>query len=227
MSESSLLKEIINIVLKKFPKIQSKSKKELKDIAEGDLSSNQSDTSRSASPASPSSLERYNSNVFRSGSKLFVSSDEEDSDESDGEAGRDTEDSTFTPFVDGSTSQHNTNNINSPSINYNKTNQPQFSRSSVGGSKYLLNVHPNEGGEDDLMFESRFESGNLAKAIKITPSYYELYLRPDMYTNRHTQWFYFRVLNTRKGVTYRFVPYFILESIKTTSNLRYFFTVFL
>lgn len=81
---------------------------------------------------------------------------------------------------------------------------PQFSRSSVGGSKYLLSCHPNPQPDiEDLVFESRFESGNLAKAVKITSGYYELYLRPDMYTNRHTQWFYFRVSNTRKNVNYR------------------------
>lgn len=83
----------------------------------------------------------------------------------------------------------------------------QFSRSSVGGSKYLMNVHPNPLEINDLVFESRFESGNLAKAVKITPVYYELYLRYDMYTNRHSQWFYFRVTNTRKGAPYRWVVY--------------------
>lgn len=87
-------------------------------------------------------------------------------------------------------------------------NTIQFSRSSVGGSKYLVNAHANAPATDgttELMFESRFESGNLAKAIKVTPVYYELYLRPDLYTNKHTQWFYFRVTNTRKNLTYRFV----------------------
>lgn len=94
----------------------------------------------------------------------------------------------------------------------------QFSRSCIGSAKYLMNAHPNSSGSssgssvsstghvasDDLVFESRFESGNLAKAIKITPVYYELYLRPDLYTNKHTQWFYFRVRNMTKGVTYRY-----------------------
>lgn len=90
-------------------------------------------------------------------------------------------------------------------------NTIQFSRSSVGGSKYLVNAHANasssDGGATELMFESRFESGNLAKAIKVTPVYYELYLRPDLYTNKHTQWFYFRVTNTRKNLTYRSVEW--------------------
>lgn len=81
----------------------------------------------------------------------------------------------------------------------------QFSRSSVGGSKYLMNAHPSPPDANDLVFESRFESGNLAKAIKVTPVYYELYLRSDMYTSRHSQWFYFRVTNTRKNVPYRWV----------------------
>jgi hypothetical protein len=82
-------------------------------------------------------------------------------------------------------------------------NMPQFSRSSVGGSKYLLSAQPYALDSDDLIFESRFESGNLARVVKVTQNYYELYLRPDMYTNRHTQWFYFRVKNTRAKMQYR------------------------
>lgn len=84
----------------------------------------------------------------------------------------------------------------------------QFSRSSVGGSKYLMAVHPSTvnlsvPATAELVFESRFESANLAKAVMITPTYYELYLRADLYTNRSSQWFYFRVMNTRRGCTYR------------------------
>lgn len=33
---------------------------------------------------------------------------------------------------------------------------------------------------------------------------YELTLRTDMYTVKHTQWFYFRIRNMKAGVTYRF-----------------------
>ena len=51
------------------------------------------------------------------------------------------------------------------------------------------------------MFESRFESGNLARAIRVTDTYYELRLRPDLYTSRHCQWFYFRVQNMKAEVT--------------------------
>ncbi|XP_067638598.1 cytosolic carboxypeptidase Nna1 isoform X11 [Eurosta solidaginis] len=80
----------------------------------------------------------------------------------------------------------------------------QFSRSAVGGSKILMNCHPYNPDEyDGLEFESRFESGNLAKAVRITQTYYQLYLRSDLYTSRSKQWFYFRVRKTRKNVIYR------------------------
>ncbi|XP_034487893.1 cytosolic carboxypeptidase Nna1 isoform X1 [Drosophila innubila] len=83
--------------------------------------------------------------------------------------------------------------------------QMQFSRSAVGGAKFVTNCHPMNAEEyDSLEFESRFESGNLAKAVQITPTYYELYLRPDLYTSRSKQWFYFRVRRTHRNMLYRF-----------------------
>ena len=56
-------------------------------------------------------------------------------------------------------------------------------------------------GPDDrtLIFESRFESGNLLAAIKITDNEYDLVLQNDINTNGHTQWFFFRVGNMLKG----------------------------
>ncbi|KAF0771287.1 cytosolic carboxypeptidase Nna1-like isoform X1 [Aphis craccivora] len=78
----------------------------------------------------------------------------------------------------------------------------EFCRSAVGGSACSL-AHSSQD-PSDLIFESRFESGNLAKVVKITSTYYELSLRSDMYTNRHTQWFYFRIENTKKNIKYRF-----------------------
>ncbi|KAA0183579.1 Cytosolic carboxypeptidase 2 [Fasciolopsis buskii] len=57
---------------------------------------------------------------------------------------------------------------------------------------------------DCLQFESRFESGNLQKAIRVGLNDYELYLRPDLYTSKYTQWFYFRVSNTIRSRRYRF-----------------------
>lgn len=53
-----------------------------------------------------------------------------------------------------------------------------------------------------LVFESRFESGNLARAYKIRESEYNLELTPDIRTRGHTQWFYFSIRNVRKGIRY-------------------------
>ena len=42
-----------------------------------------------------------------------------------------------------------------------------------------------------LLFESRFESGNLRKAVKISDTEYDLYLKNDYGTTGFTQWYYF------------------------------------
>lgn len=55
-----------------------------------------------------------------------------------------------------------------------------------------------------LVFESRFESGNLRRAIQVYPFEYDLVLHPDVNTRGHTQWFFFSVSNTRAGVPYKF-----------------------
>ena len=41
---------------------------------------------------------------------------------------------------------------------------------------------------------------------------YELYLRYDLYTSKHTQWYYFQVKNARPGVEYRFTICNFLKS---------------
>nr|XP_051698198.1 cytosolic carboxypeptidase 2 [Oryctolagus cuniculus] len=82
-----------------------------------------------------------------------------------------------------------------------------FTSSRVGGKRGMIKelAVPLQGPEDHtLLFESRFESGNLQKAVRVGTYEYELTLRTDLYTNKHTQWFYFRVQNTRKDTTYRF-----------------------
>ncbi len=48
--------------------------------------------------------------------------------------------------------------------------------------------------DDTLIFESRFESGNLRRAIQIYPGEYDLILRPDINTRGHTQWYVCHVL---------------------------------
>ena len=55
-----------------------------------------------------------------------------------------------------------------------------------------------------LVFESRFESGNLRKAMKVGPFEYDLFIKNDYGTQSFTQWYYFRIQNTRKDQTYRF-----------------------
>nr|XP_022332455.1 uncharacterized protein LOC111129975 isoform X17 [Crassostrea virginica] len=61
-----------------------------------------------------------------------------------------------------------------------------------------------EGCCPNLVFESRFESGNLRQARRVGQCEYELVLKTDLYTNRHTQWYYFRVQNAVPGVVYKF-----------------------
>eukprot|EP00344_Euplotes_crassus_P007939 CAMPEP_0196994994 /NCGR_PEP_ID=MMETSP1380-20130617/1196_1 /TAXON_ID=5936 /ORGANISM="Euplotes crassus, Strain CT5" /LENGTH=484 /DNA_ID=CAMNT_0042410527 /DNA_START=360 /DNA_END=1815 /DNA_ORIENTATION=- len=63
--------------------------------------------------------------------------------------------------------------------------------------------------EDDttLVFESRFESGNLKRAVKIEDYEYDLILRNDYNSQGYTQWFYFRVTNTRSDKKYLFNIY--------------------
>ncbi|XP_053609531.1 cytosolic carboxypeptidase 1-like isoform X7 [Plodia interpunctella] len=55
-----------------------------------------------------------------------------------------------------------------------------------------------------LNFESRFESGNLRKAIQIGPREYELILMPDVNSTKRHQWFYFEVRNMQAGRSYTF-----------------------
>jgi CDGSH-type Zn-finger protein len=57
---------------------------------------------------------------------------------------------------------------------------------------------------EPLAFESRFECGNLQKAVQLSPTHYELHLHKDYNTKGHTQWYYFRVSNMQVGVSYRF-----------------------
>lgn len=77
-----------------------------------------------------------------------------------------------------------------------------FIRSRARGKKPVNLPVPSNA--NTLHFESRFESGNLLRASKVGEYDYELELRTDLYTNRHTQWFYFQIKNTRADVNYRF-----------------------
>ncbi|KAM7414228.1 hypothetical protein PAMA_019176 [Pampus argenteus] len=95
------------------------------------------------------------------------------------------------------------------------TKHPFFTCSRVGGSrgpiKSATSYNINQT-DFTLEFESRFESGNLHKAVQVGVYDYELTLRTDMYTSKHTQWFYFRVRNMKAGVTYRFTIVNLMKS---------------
>uniref|UniRef100_UPI0037E93F3D cytosolic carboxypeptidase 2 n=1 Tax=Semicossyphus pulcher TaxID=241346 RepID=UPI0037E93F3D len=97
------------------------------------------------------------------------------------------------------------------------TKRPFFTCSRVRGSKGPIKSatsHDVHQSDFTLEFESRFESGNLQKAVQVGIYDYELTLRTDLYTRKHTQWFYFRVRNMKAGVTYRFT---ITNLMKTSS----------
>ncbi|XP_019887676.2 cytosolic carboxypeptidase 4 isoform X5 [Ooceraea biroi] len=55
-----------------------------------------------------------------------------------------------------------------------------------------------------LRFESRFESGNLRKAIQIGSREYDLILTPDVNSGSRHQWFYFEVSNMEANTPYTF-----------------------
>ncbi|XP_038655531.1 uncharacterized protein LOC119967280 [Scyliorhinus canicula] len=69
-----------------------------------------------------------------------------------------------------------------------------------------------------LVFESRFESGNLHQAWRVGQYEYNLMLAVDTFTSRHTQWYYFRIQNTMSDVTYKFK---IVNLLKKDSLYNY------
>ena len=73
---------------------------------------------------------------------------------------------------------------------------------------------PKDKDDKTLIFESRFESGNLLAVKKISDIEYHLILQNDTNTVGYTQWFFFKVSNTRKDEIINFniinlVIYFI------------------
>ncbi|XP_053310385.1 cytosolic carboxypeptidase 3-like [Spea bombifrons] len=84
--------------------------------------------------------------------------------------------------------------------------EPCYTASKAGGNCPLKDVIPESCRDlgNTLAFEARFESGNLQKVVQTGEYDYQITLRTDLYTERHTQWFYFRVTNTRANVPYRF-----------------------
>ena len=59
-------------------------------------------------------------------------------------------------------------------------------------------------GDQTLIFESRFESGNLLATYKISECNYQLVVQNDTNTNGYSQWFFDRVTGARKGTNVNF-----------------------
>lgn len=66
-----------------------------------------------------------------------------------------------------------------------------------------------------MVFDSKFESGNLDIACKVNQNEYDLYMRLDSNTRGHHQWFYFSVVNYHK--TSRRVKFNVLNFTKPNS----------
>jgi hypothetical protein len=69
-----------------------------------------------------------------------------------------------------------------------------------------------------LLFESKFESGNLYLAQKVSDTEYNLLMQNDINTNGHTQWFFYQVKNTRKNMN---VTFNIMNFTKPDSLFNY------
>ncbi|XKL64809.1 hypothetical protein PGB90_004895 [Kerria lacca] len=79
----------------------------------------------------------------------------------------------------------------------------------IGAKEYVTST---------LNFESRFESGNLRKAIQIGAREYDLILTPDVNSSHHCQWFYFEISNMDNIAPYTFN---IINCEKTNSQFNY------
>uniref|UniRef100_A0A8C5UFL6 tubulin-glutamate carboxypeptidase n=1 Tax=Malurus cyaneus samueli TaxID=2593467 RepID=A0A8C5UFL6_9PASS len=77
---------------------------------------------------------------------------------------------------------------------------------------------PSPGAPGCLMFFSKFESGNLRKAIQVREFEYDLVMNADVNSSQHHQWFYFGVGDMRSAVPYRFN---IINCEKFNSQFNY------
>lgn len=80
-------------------------------------------------------------------------------------------------------------------------------------------MNPNLANENELRFDSTFESGNLDEVIKIGPWEYDLYMRVDTNTRGHLQWFYFSIAydSNESYFSERKVKFNICNFTKTTA----------
>ncbi|KAK2918325.1 hypothetical protein Q8A73_005071 [Channa argus] len=71
---------------------------------------------------------------------------------------------------------------------------------------------------DSLRFFSKFECGNLRKAVQVRRYEYDLILNADANCFQHTQWFYFEVSNMVADTPYRFN---VINCEKSNSQFNY------
>ncbi|XP_062856327.1 cytosolic carboxypeptidase 4 [Trichomycterus rosablanca] len=71
---------------------------------------------------------------------------------------------------------------------------------------------------DSLHFFSKFENGNLRKAVHVRRHEYDLILNADVNSSAHHQWFYFEVSGMEVNVSYRFN---IVNCEKSNSQFNY------
>ena len=129
-----------------------------------------------------------------------------DSDEDDDNDGQQ-------PIVDSSNNNVNANPIEKKEENIDMNNKNDDNKlvkniSSLGlsrpkttfGNKLKSFYTLKNQNDNTLIFESRFESGNLLCAFRTEDeNSYQLYLQNDTNTTGYIQWFFFRVSNTKKG----------------------------
>ena len=117
------------------------------------------------------------------------------------------------PIVDSSNNNVNANPIEKKEENIDMNNKNDDNKlvkniSSLGlsrpktsfGNKLKSFYTLKNQNDNTLIFESRFESGNLLCAFRTEDeNSYQLYLQNDTNTTGYIQWFFFRVSNTKKG----------------------------
>ena len=101
-----------------------------------------------------------------------------------------------------SSNNDNNNNIDDKSNDSNSTNnkkENEIPLNTIYGDIMQFYKLKDEN-DKTLIFESRFESGNLLCAFRTEEeNKYQLFLQNDTNTTGYMQWFFFRVSNTKKG----------------------------
>lgn len=82
-----------------------------------------------------------------------------------------------------------------------KQSESNSSKPNKEPSPYYIPIDNND---TTLVFESRFESGNLLAVSKKSENEYSLVVQNDTNTTGYSQWFFFKVSNTRANMTYHF-----------------------